>query len=530
MIIPGPPRPCATVQRYAPGQRWISAAEPELGLGTVLRVDGRNVQVLFARTGVLRHFAAASAPLVRAAFQAGDRVAANGEMLTVQRVEERDGVFHYQGDGRSVPEGALDDVQSISRANDRLVGGPGRRQRALRAAPRGAGATRRGAARPGLWRAVGAHRPDPAPVARGRDRQRAASAARAAGRRGRPGQDHRGLPGDRAPGRHRARRPRAGAGARGAGVPVVRRAAAPLQPRLRDLRRGAGRGHRARGRRPQSVPGRAAGDHRHRVPDLAHGSARGRSCRPAGICWWWTRRTTWRGRRRPSRPPTCWSKRWRAAAPGVLLLTATPEQLGRSGHFARLRLLDPARFHDLAAYQREAEDYGRLSALAADLIDERAPQGPQRALLETLLASEAEDGAVALLARDDAAVARDPAAPPDRPPWHRTRDVPQPARAWWAASRAASRTACIAAARRRRRRGAARALARGIPRRRRRSADRAAAVLRRRPAHRLAGRAAARSPGPEVPPAHALPAQAARDRGGPAPAQRRARWRASTRA
>ena len=123
MIIPGPPRPCAAVQRYAPGQRWISAAEPELGLGTVLRVDGRNVQVLFARTGVMRHFAAASAPLVRAAFQAGDRVAANGELLTVQRVEERDGVFHYEGDGRSVPEGALDDVQSISRANDRLVGG-----------------------------------------------------------------------------------------------------------------------------------------------------------------------------------------------------------------------------------------------------------------------------------------------------------------------------------------------------------------------------------------------------------------------
>ena len=111
------------MQRYAPGQRWISAAEPELGLGTVLRVDGRNVQVLFAATGVLRHFAAASAPLVRAAFQAGDRVAANGETLTVERVEEREGVLHYLGDGRSVPEGALDDVQSISRANDRLISG-----------------------------------------------------------------------------------------------------------------------------------------------------------------------------------------------------------------------------------------------------------------------------------------------------------------------------------------------------------------------------------------------------------------------
>ena len=29
---------------------------------------------------------------------------------------------------------------------------------------------------------------------------------------------------------------------------------------------------------------------------------------------------------------------------GLLLLTATPEQLGQEGHFARLRLLDPAPF------------------------------------------------------------------------------------------------------------------------------------------------------------------------------------------
>ena len=32
--------------------------------------------------------------------------------------------------------------------------------------------------------------------------------------------------------------------------------------------------------------------------------------------------------------------------PGVLLLTATPDQLGHQSHFARLRLLDPDRFYD----------------------------------------------------------------------------------------------------------------------------------------------------------------------------------------
>ena len=60
---------------FVPGQRWISTAEPELGLGTVLRVEGRGVQVLFAKAGVLRPYAMESAPLVRAEFRPGQRIA-----------------------------------------------------------------------------------------------------------------------------------------------------------------------------------------------------------------------------------------------------------------------------------------------------------------------------------------------------------------------------------------------------------------------------------------------------------------------
>ncbi|SUB73292.1 RNA polymerase-associated protein rapA [Pluralibacter gergoviae] len=43
--------------------------------------------------------------------------------------------------------------------------------------------------------------------------------------------------------------------------------------------------------------------------------------------------------------------------PGVLLLTATPEQLGMESHFARLRLLDPSRFHDFAQFVEEQQNY-----------------------------------------------------------------------------------------------------------------------------------------------------------------------------
>ncbi|MDG2123499.1 MAG: helicase-related protein, partial [Verrucomicrobiales bacterium] len=54
---------------------------------------------------------------------------------------------------------------------------------------------------------------------------------------------------------------------------------------------------------------------------------------------------------------------------GVLLLTATPQQLGRAGHFARLRLLDPDRYENLERFLEEADHYeevadaiGRLQA------------------------------------------------------------------------------------------------------------------------------------------------------------------------
>ena len=58
---------------------------------------------------------------------------------------------------------------------------------------------------------------------------------------------------------------------------------------------------------------------------------------------------------------------WPAPTPGLILLTATPEQLGRSGHFARLRLLDSARYRDLEQYQHEADGYLRLSDIVEKL-------------------------------------------------------------------------------------------------------------------------------------------------------------------
>jgi ATP-dependent helicase HepA len=49
----------------------------------------------------------------------------------------------------------------------------------------------------------------------------------------------------------------------------------------------------------------------------------------------------------------------------VLLLTATPEQLGKESHFARLRLLDPDRFSDFKSFVKDESLYQPI----ADLID-----------------------------------------------------------------------------------------------------------------------------------------------------------------
>jgi ATP-dependent helicase HepA len=54
--------------------------------------------------------------------------------------------------------------------------------------------------------------------------------------------------------------------------------------------------------------------------------------------------------------------------PGVLLLTATPEQLGRAGHFGRLSLLDPHRWSDYQDFLEEEANYEPVARLASRLL------------------------------------------------------------------------------------------------------------------------------------------------------------------
>jgi len=76
------------------GQRWISDAEPELGLGVVMEADARAMTVLFPRSEETRVYARANAPLTRIQFSAGDKVEdAEGGHWVVQSVQARHGLF-----------------------------------------------------------------------------------------------------------------------------------------------------------------------------------------------------------------------------------------------------------------------------------------------------------------------------------------------------------------------------------------------------------------------------------------------------
>lgn len=115
--------------QYLPGQRWISDSEAELGLGTIVSQEGRLLTILFPATGETRQYSANNASLTRVQYSVGDKIThIDGWHMIVDEVMEIDGLFVYRGldehnKKRTLSETQLSNFIQFRSASDRLFAG-----------------------------------------------------------------------------------------------------------------------------------------------------------------------------------------------------------------------------------------------------------------------------------------------------------------------------------------------------------------------------------------------------------------------
>ncbi len=115
---------------FYPGQRWISDSESDQGLGTVTAVEGRFVTIVFTATGDARQYAIDNAPLTRVIFNVGDSIPSHeGWSLTVESCKEENNLLTYfgvrkdTGEACSLKEMMIDHFIKFNKPHDRLLNG-----------------------------------------------------------------------------------------------------------------------------------------------------------------------------------------------------------------------------------------------------------------------------------------------------------------------------------------------------------------------------------------------------------------------
>lgn len=112
------------MRSFIVGQRWISESEPELGLGMVMEAEPKTVTVYFSATKVERRYGSQTAPLRRIQFMSGDEIRLqDGSVHVVRETRESQGIVTYVVDGGEAPETQLSDTLSLSRPEERLFAG-----------------------------------------------------------------------------------------------------------------------------------------------------------------------------------------------------------------------------------------------------------------------------------------------------------------------------------------------------------------------------------------------------------------------
>lgn len=354
---------------FHPGQRFISDSEPELGLGSVAEVSRLTVILVFKASGERREYARDNAPLRRVRFHSGDMIKdGQGRSLTITSVEERLGLIHYRGDNRELCETDLSDAISFSKPEERLFVGQvdAPETFALRVAALHHQHRRRKSSVRGFLGGRIDLLPHQIYIA-AEVSSRLAPRVLLADEVGLGKTIEACLILHRLILTGRARR-----------VLILVPDSLVHQWLLEMLRRfniwfhvfDEARCAAIEAARPDANPFledqlilaslRLFNDNPRRqsqaiaagfdvlVVDEAHHLG-------------WTPDAV--------SPEYATVEALSRSAPGLLLLTATPEQLGMASHFARLRLLDPARFHDLTEFIRETENYREVAKAAEGLTD-----------------------------------------------------------------------------------------------------------------------------------------------------------------
>lgn len=393
--------------QYEPGQRWISDSEAELGLGTVLMQDGRMLTVLYPATGETRQYAANNAPLTRVRFSPGDEITHfEGWKLTVQEVNDVDGLLVYHGldaqhQNVTLPETQLSNFIQFRLASDRLFAG----------------------------------QIDPLPWFALRYRTLAFTSKQLQSSLW-------GLGGVRAqPIAHQ--------------LHIAREVADRIAPRVlladevglgKTIEAGlvihrqllSGRASRVLILVPENLQHQWLVEMRRRFNlDVALFDAERfiesdasnpfEDCQLALVALEWlcedervqdalfaadwdllvvdeAHHLVWH----PEHASVEYTlvEQLAQVIPGVLLLTATPEQLGQDSHFARLRLLDPNRFHDLAAFRAESANYRPVAEAVQELLDQGRLSAAAHQTIHDFLGAEGEELLAAVNAGDKEAAPR----------------------------------------------------------------------------------------------------------------------------
>ncbi|MDR2582377.1 MAG: DEAD/DEAH box helicase family protein [Fibromonadaceae bacterium] len=97
------------VPKFTIGQKWTSYAEPELGVGQIIKQDFRTISLLFPVSGECRTYSSkGEPPLKRYILKMGEKATSvKGNSLFVEEVEEENGLLYYKSKDKRISEDLL---------------------------------------------------------------------------------------------------------------------------------------------------------------------------------------------------------------------------------------------------------------------------------------------------------------------------------------------------------------------------------------------------------------------------------------